>query len=203
MFDFDETLIDIQSCQQLSALPDLLTMETGTRVRTRAQWEQRRAELYGTAVELQYGTIPPNPEFLETEPLDDGSDINCYRITTGTRANPVSFIMRVIWPREKGRYPVIVDGDLCWRYFFDRDFIHTAIDQNVILVLFNRTELVPDCRAAGRTGQAEPASGSRRFCHHSRHQRCRQIYPVFCHRRHFPAGQRYHYSGRQRHHQTA
>ncbi len=152
MYHFDEPLIQTLEYQLLSKLPDLFTMEDGTRVTTPEQWQDRRKELYRTAVELQYGVMPPKPEILEVEPLDSGDDIRSYRIITGTRKTPVSFIMRVIRPSKPGVYPAIVDGDLCWKYSFDRDYLNAVIGQNVMLVLFNRTELVPDRLDCGRNG---------------------------------------------------
>lgn len=152
MGDVHENLIPIVDYQVLGKLPDLFTMEDGTPVTDQASWERRRKELYKTAVELQYGTIPPDPEFLEVEPLDDGGEIRSYRIVTGRRACPVSFVMRVLTPVGQGPFPVIVDGDLCWRYAFDREYLNAALDNGVMLVLFNRTELVPDRADAGRNG---------------------------------------------------
>ena len=144
MRNFDENLIRIDSYEVLGQLPDLFTMEDGTKVKTLEQWQQRRQELYKSAVGLQFGEVPPEPEFLDVEPLDSGTNIQSFRITTGTKACPLSFVMRVIRPEKPGVYPAIVDGDLCWRYAFDKEFIDAAISQNVMLVLFNRTELAPD-----------------------------------------------------------
>lgn len=144
MRNFDENLIRIDSYEVLGQLPDLFTMEDGTKVENEQQWQQRRQELFKSAVGLQFGEVPPEPEFLEVEPLDSGTNIQSFRITTGTKARPLSFIMRVIRPEKPGVYPAIVDGDLCWRYAFDKEFIDAAISQNVMLVLFNRTELAPD-----------------------------------------------------------
>ena len=152
LFRFDETLIPLLEYKVAGELPDLFTMEDGTALTDRSQWEARRKELYRTAVELQYGTMPPEPEFLEVEQLDEDWNIRSYRIITGTRACPVRFTMRIVRPAEQKKYPAIVDGDLCWRYWFDKDFIRAATDSGVMLVLFNRTELVPDVKGAGRNG---------------------------------------------------
>lgn len=152
MRDFDESLIKTLDYQLLSKLPDLFAMEDGTRVTTPEQWQARRKELYHLAVELQYGTMPPEPEFLEVEPLDSGREVCSFRIITGTRKMPVSFIMRVIRPAMDRKYPAIVDGDLCWGYAFDKAFLNAVTEQNVMLVLFNRTELAPDRKDCGRNG---------------------------------------------------
>lgn len=145
MYEFDENLIKILDCQVLGKLPDLFAMEDGSRVTTRQQWEARRQELYRTAVELQYGTMPPEPEFLEVEPLDgDTQAIRNFRITTGPRNHPVSFLMRTQRPDAPGVYPAIIDGDMCWRYGFNAEFSAAVLEQNIMLVMFNRLELAPD-----------------------------------------------------------
>ena len=152
MRNFDETLIRTEQYRLLDTLPDLFTMDDGTAVTNASQWEARRQELYRTAVELQYGTLPPEPEFLEVEYLDSGDTTTSFRIITGTRQSPVSFLMRLVMAKGPGPWPAIVIGDLCWHYAFDRDYLNAATDQGVMLVLFNRTELVPDRADCGRNG---------------------------------------------------
>ena len=150
MVDFDENLIQVKKVTVKGNLPNPFIFHDGTPVKTSEDWPLRRQELYKSAVELQYGTIPPQPEFLEVELLDDAALIHNYRITTGRKDYPVSFIMRVICPSEKGTFPAIVDGDLCWRYAFDREYIQTVTGNGIAFVLFNRLELVPD-RKVDRT----------------------------------------------------
>ena len=41
------------------ALPDVLTMNDGTKVRTREQWQQRRAEIRRTLEYYATGAVPP------------------------------------------------------------------------------------------------------------------------------------------------
>lgn len=159
MRTFDENLIQIKKNEVLGKLPNLFTMEDGSRVETPEQWKERRKELYKTAVELQYGEMPPEPEFLEVEPLDENIAIRNYRIVTGTRQTPTAFTMRVIGPNKPGVFPAIVDGDLCWRYAFDKEYINAVIEQDVLLVMFNRTEIVPDrkdCRDRGQLYRTYP-----------------------------------------------
>lgn len=145
MAEFDENLIKLQTVTVKGPLPNLFVLNDGTPVTDAAGWELRRQELYKSAVELQYGTMPPQPEFLEVELLDDAALIHNYRITTGRKDHPVSFIMRVILPAEgNGKFPAIVDGDLCWRYAFDKEYLQTVTGNGIAFVLFNRVELVPD-----------------------------------------------------------
>ena len=101
LFQFDESLIPLLEYKVSGELPNLFTMEDGTPLTCREQWEQRRREMYKTAVEIQYGTMPPEPEFLEVEQLDEDWNIRNYRIITGTRACPVQFTMRIVRPAEQ------------------------------------------------------------------------------------------------------
>lgn len=144
-----EDLIKVTEYKVLGKLPDPFLMTDGTRADTLEKWEEQRKEMYKTAVELQYGTQPPAPEFLEVETNYDGQ-MNVYRIHTGTREKPVSFIMRLMRPKTKEKCPVVVDGDLCFGYFYDKEMINTFLDNGVALALFDRTELAHDVGFEGR-----------------------------------------------------
>lgn len=152
MAEFDENLISIQSICVKGKLPDPFVMNDGSPVKTAADWELRRQEMYRSAVELQYGTMPPQPEFLNVERLDDNALIHNYRITTGRKDHPVSFIMRIVLPASKGKFPAIVDGDLCWRYAFNKEYLETVTGNGIAFVLFNRLELAPDRRTDREEG---------------------------------------------------
>ena len=159
----DENLIRITAVQSVGPLPDPFRMDDGQIASTPALWEQRRRELYRAAVELQFGTQPPEPEFLTAEPLDNGTRVQSIRITTGPRNHPVTFLMRVFYPAEPGKHPVVVDGDLCWAYHFDKAFLSALTDQNIIFVTFNREELAPDRFESGRSGPLYQAYPDRTF----------------------------------------
>ena len=145
-----DTLLQVTSYEVLGKLPDIFTMDNGKRLTDPADWEGRRAEIYKTAVELQYGTMPPKPEFLEVETLFVGKNANSYRIITGTRKCPVSFRMQLFHPNTEERHPVIVDGDMCFPYFTHTDYVSTALDRGIAWAFFDRTELAHDIRHEGR-----------------------------------------------------
>ena len=145
-----ENLLHVTKYEVLGKLPDLLTFEDGTPVKTPADWELRRGEIYKTAVELQYGTLPPAPEFLEVETLYIGGKVRSYRIHTGTKARPVSFLMKLILPASGGSFPAIVDGDMCFPYYLNNDYLAAATDESVAWVFFDRTELAHDIQGEGR-----------------------------------------------------
>ncbi len=159
-------LLHITKYEVLGTLPDLFTFDDGTPVRTPADWPVRRAELLRTAVDLQYGGMPPEPELLEVEALDIARVWKTYRIHTGTRERPVSFLMKILLPGDgrAGKYPCIVDGDMCFAYFMDKEYLSAATDEGVAWVLFDRTELAHDIIGEGRGhGQLYETYSGREF----------------------------------------
>ena len=150
MATFEQPAIKITQYEVLGKLPDPFLRADGTRASTPEQFEEHKAELFSGAVELQYGTQPPPPEFLEVEELGSGRKSITYRINTGRVAHPVSFIMRVFLPKTKDKCPVIVNGDLSFDYLSDKDHLPTVLDAGIAYAFFDRTELVPDSAETGR-----------------------------------------------------
>jgi hypothetical protein len=144
-----DTMLEVTSYEVLGQLPDIFTFDNGEELKDPADWDRRRAEIYKSAVELQYGTMPPEPEFLEIETLYKGKNSNSYKITTGPKAHPVSFRMQVYHP-DAEKYPVVVDGDGCFAYSTHTDFVSTMTENGIAFALFDRTELAHDIRGEGR-----------------------------------------------------
>lgn len=134
----------------LSPLPDLFLAENGEHLTSPAEWESHRKYLYRYAVDMQYGGMPPAPEFLKLEALYHSPWIDSYRIHTGKREHPVTFVMQIVWPsekREKGdTFPVIVDGDGCFPHPYYDENVAAVAEFGAILVRFNRTELAHDIK---------------------------------------------------------
>lgn len=147
----DEHTLCVTGLEVLGKLPDPFLFEDGHRVTTRAEWELRRRELYKTVIELQYGTMPPPPEVFRVEAMYVGRP-RTYRITAGTRERQVSFRMQLWLPAEptKTPPPVIVDGNQCFGYPADREWLGAALDEGVGWALFDRTELAHDIQGEGR-----------------------------------------------------
>ncbi len=149
-FNFDENLIKITEYEVLGKLPDPFLMDDGKRAQTCADWEKRRKEIYKTAVELQYGTQPPNPEYFKVDTLYKGGNAESYRITAGKKDNHISFMMRIIRPENVQNCPVVVDGDFCFNYVFDKEYSNHFISNGIAYATFNRTELANDIMNEGR-----------------------------------------------------
>ena len=145
MSELFENTIEITEYELKGKLPNPFIFDDGREMKNPSEWAERRKEIYKSAVELQYGTIPPAPEFLEIAPLYLGGvgSNNSYRITTGTKKNPIVFTMYV-FKGAKENAPAVISGDLCFGYHYTNDFIKTFTDNGVSFVTFNRTELAPD-----------------------------------------------------------
>ena len=127
-------------------LPDPFLLENGERVKDTADWEVRRAEIYKSAIDLQYGGAVPEPEVFSVEPIYAGGvrRLNVYRITAGTKEKTVSFTMTVFKAATDKPLPTVVTGDLCFQYAFDTEYLNAFLDHGINFAMFNRTELYPD-----------------------------------------------------------
>ena len=162
--------LQITDYQVLSELPNPFVFEDGTMVQNEADWRRRREELIKTAAYLQYGTMPPKPEFLNVEPLcisgpnrHGPSGLDTYRIVTGTKNQSVSFIMSVSRPKGDGPFPAVISGDGCWNIMHDREINNLFTENGVMLVKFNRCEIVPDIRNLPRNSDIHKAYPSYDF----------------------------------------
>jgi len=147
--------MEITSYEILGQLPDLFTFDDGSKVRSVSDWEIRRKELYKTVVEMQYGDLLPEPEFLDIIPLmvrPEKGMMSIYKIVTGTKEKPVSFTIYCHMPGGNGPFPVVIDGDLCYSCMQDAAIAQKFIDRGIMLVSFNRCEIVPDLRNPSRKG---------------------------------------------------
>ena len=131
----------------LAPLPDVFMKADGSRVSSPAEWEAHRAELYRTAVELQYGGMPPEPEFLEVEALYHADRASSYRIHTGRREKEITFTMQIVWPGKRNtKSAIIVDGDGCFPYVYLDENLAVVHEAGAALIRFNRTELAHDIK---------------------------------------------------------
>ena len=145
------TKTEITEYRVLGKLPDVFLMDDGRRADTPELWQQRRQEIYRTAVELQYGTLPPAPEVMEVRLLYKGRESISCLITAGTREKQVSFPIKLLFP-ESGQAPVIIDGDMSFNYFLQPGWLDAALSRQIGWCLFDRTALAADVKSNGRQG---------------------------------------------------
>jgi hypothetical protein len=139
----------------MTDLPDLFRFNDGSHLSSPAGWPRRQQELLDATIPLEYGPIPPSvpiqSELLSSHPLPDpaGSRHVQYRLHAATTL-PLSFLVDLYLPASEYPLSVIVDGDMCWPHL-DRSISSLVMENQVILALFNRTEIVPDHDQYGRT----------------------------------------------------
>ena len=153
-----ENLIEILKYSSKGTLPDPFLFDDGHRVATKEDWCARRQEMYKDVIELQYGTMPPPPEFVAVEPMYLGGRPIVYRVTSGTRAHPVSFNMYLFKANSSEKAPAAIAGDMCFYYCYDKEYLDTFTENGINFVAFNRTELAPDI-AGYNVGGLDKESG--------------------------------------------
>jgi len=136
----------------LTLLPDLLRLPEGRRA-TATDWPSLRAAWSSLVLPLQYGHLPPAPAHVMVQPLhrydlfpEDGVNIQHFRITMDGKC---SFLCELMLPPGAGPFPVVVDGDGCWRYLTN-DILSAAARRGYGVAFFNRTEIVPDVYSDAR-----------------------------------------------------
>ena len=144
------TMINITGYEVLGKLPDPFLFRDGSRVKNMSDWEKRRQEIDEDVRQFQFGSMPPEPEFLEViaTHTSANNDFPTYQIVTGRRACPVRFNIYISLPEgcaKKQAYPVAIDGDLCYLPLHRHEQNTKPFpDNGVAFVKFNRCELVYD-----------------------------------------------------------
>jgi hypothetical protein len=140
--------------REQNVLPDPLTFADGTRVETPAEWRARRAELLETILDIQYGHLPPAPARISAYRLStsafrpvEGATLAHYRLTIPPAG--FNFPVTLVTPPGKGPFPLIIDGDGCWRCLTN-EVLSLAARRGYAVAFFNRVELAPDTRECAR-----------------------------------------------------
>ena len=130
-------------------LPNPFTFSNQRQVNTPEDWPDRRKELLGLILELEYGALPEKPDWTHGEVLYAhtlesllGARQWFVRLVTGP-VPAYEFYVEVISPNGTGPYPVIITGDACWRYLND-SIIHEILQRGYMVCQFNRVTIVPD-----------------------------------------------------------
>lgn len=140
----------------MNVTPDLLTFDDGTAV-TAEQWPKRRRELLNAIVPHEYGGMPPAEVRTATVCRARNSIRDWPGVTYRTYEVRVQFpddrelllTLSLWYPPGDGPFPVLLDGDGCWRYFNDR-VVHEVVSRGNIAASFDRTEAAADNKDAYR-----------------------------------------------------
>ncbi len=136
-------------------LPNPFIHDDGAMVADIQDWERRRQEIAQQMLALEYGGLPRKPAVTVGEVLNEsrirwlpGARYITLRVVTENGAGP-SFILYLTIPEGEGPFPVVVNGDGCWRYVTE-EVTRMVLSRQYILAEFNRTEIAPDMAAGGR-----------------------------------------------------
>ena len=137
--------------------PDLLTFNDGSAV-TADTWPLRRKELYDAIIPHHFGGMPPVPEGVDViqraySTVRGWSSVQFRPYEVRVRfggGKELSFTLSLWYPPGDGPFPVVVDGDHCWRYF-NEDIVRAVVDRGNIAATFDRTEAAADNKDAYRS----------------------------------------------------
>jgi hypothetical protein len=141
----------------ISELPNPFVMKEGTPLRAAAEWPRRRQEMMDLVLRIEYGGLPPVPSSTEGEELHThnverfmNARHSQYRIRTGPGADGrISFVLDLLIPPGDPPFPIIINGDGCWRTLTD-EIIRAVLGRGFILAQFNRVEMAPDIYSTRR-----------------------------------------------------
>jgi len=139
-------------------MPDPFLKADGTRM-TPEEWAANRDQIRDMIVDIEYGGMPPRPEYLRIEPLTGyrrGHVGTWYKIYAGTKEKQISFTLELSVPMvvapekeyepwtEAEVFPVILTGDGCYENM-ESDVMAEAHKHGFIAAKFNRLEMANDC----------------------------------------------------------
>ncbi len=94
----------------LNTLPDPFTFFNGTKVKTAADWEKRRAEIRDLAGYYEFGSMPAPPQSLTAASADAPNSSRAIAITIADKGRTASFTPVLYLPSTgTAPYPVIVE----------------------------------------------------------------------------------------------
>lgn len=151
-------------------LQDLFAFRQGGRVRSAADWPRRRAECAAILLETCYGVLPPAPpppfrqELLIQHGLRFQDDIlhRQYRVHPIEGSDFGLTYDLFLPPGGQGPFPVILNGDGCWRYATD-EVLRLVARRGYALALFNRCQAMPDRPEPSRASWLERRFPEGRF----------------------------------------
>lgn len=147
-----------------AALPELLCLDDGRAVNSPERWAERRKEIIGNVVELEYGGMPPKPDDIALERLHTPlrGRKNSYRIHLRVGDEKFSFVFHAEMPTGDGPFPVLLTGDGCYEYLGD-EVVSEAKRRGYTVIKFDRTEIAPDIYNSDRSSGIYPLFPKLRF----------------------------------------
>lgn len=135
----------VDQLKPINELPDPFLLNDGMRVKTKADWARRRAELREMILAYEYGHVPAETTSVTAveSPADPHSpNVKQYTLNMGP-GGKISVPLVLSFPDGKGPFPIIIKGDLCWGRV-KAPIVSDVISRGYILAEFDRTAIAPD-----------------------------------------------------------
>ena len=127
-------------------LPDPFKFANNQRVKTKEDWQKRRAELLKQVLEYEYGRVPSDPGQVKgvegVSAQESGGVVHNITVSMGPQGK-VTTPLILTTPGGKGPFPVIVKGDLGWGPV-KPEIVSAVIQRGYALAEFDRTQVAPD-----------------------------------------------------------
>lgn len=149
----------MQGIKYHGKLPNPFMKPNGEMV-SKEEWGTYKKDLLAKIVDIEYGGMPPRPEYVEFERLNEitrGHSFGVwYKVYAGTKEKQLSFLLELTIPYVEGvtpsidgevtegeRYPVLLTGDACYKNM-EGDVINEINSRGMIAARFNRLEIAND-----------------------------------------------------------
>lgn len=147
---------DVDELPDIKELPDPFVMNSGRRVKTRADWAKRREEIKAIIMYYQYGHMPPAPKNITAQELFSetvyGGATKKHILLSMGPDGKVKVNVGLIIPKGKGPFPVILKNH---PRHFGVPIAEEIVKRGYIVADYARTDLDPDAR--DKVGAAQAA----------------------------------------------
>ncbi len=132
-------------------LPDVFKNPTnGKRIQQPAEWPTCAQAWVDLIIDKEYGGMPPQPTSITWE-LQSVNQRRAwpgkprywsYKVHCHGGEQPISFVVKILYPDTDEPVPLIINGDACW--WRSEDVAQMVVAEGFALLLFDRTELAKD-----------------------------------------------------------
>ncbi|MCS6950469.1 MAG: hypothetical protein NZ520_08425 [bacterium] len=141
-------------------LPNPFLRPDGKRIASPREWKPLREHWLALVLHYQYGNLPPLPRAVQAEKHDETELGDLKAIRTEYQLHietpvPVSTRLLLFRPRQRGRRPAIIDGDLCWGEP-KGEIVEEVMRRGYMLAFFDRTHIAPDSAERQGVYEAHP-----------------------------------------------
>jgi dienelactone hydrolase len=141
----------VDELPEVRELPNPFVFLDGTKVKTREDWERRRAEMKAMVLHYQFGHAPalPAPDTIDTEVLSETEALDGKALKRAVRLRfgpdkALSLSLGIHIPKlGKGPFPVIVHNSP-GTFEVDDAIVADLVRRGYMLVSYQRTDLHPD-----------------------------------------------------------